>query len=239
MWQSSISIANEYPSAVEQLTKSLEQIQGLYCAQARTATRTIYQIACKDGDLLYVKSLVDNAVCDCILTRFKFRFLNAAAEGARRTPALCALMSSLLYYDSERERTVILAALDELYEYSVEGVVYFRLKALVEAWREVADMTRSLLHTEYTDADLYSVALYMLGSREGDVSLFISDAKDLLITNANEGNMVEIVPLYDDPVLDAIHTIIAQGAKEVIVSGKQIDRRLLEALENLVRIKVL
>lgn len=238
MWQTNISIGGQYRDAARLLEQKFNEIKGLYCASSQTKTRYIFSLACKEADVIYVKSLVDNAVCDLILTNFKFAYLSKFVK-RRHTPAICALLSSLLYYDSERERTVILRALDDLYEYSVDGFAAFRMKSVVRSWQEIADMTAGLLAADAHDEDLYAVALYLLGSRESDVSLFIADSTDLLITNATKGGMVDVIELYHDPVLDAINTVIANGAKEVIVESKKVDKKLIRALENIVRIKVL
>lgn len=238
MWQTNITIGGSYREAARVLQRKLDEIEGLYCARSDTKKRTMFSLACKEGDVVFVKSLVDNAVCDLIVTNFKFQYLCKAVR-RKRTPAVCALLSSLLYYDCERERTVILRALDDLYEYAVDGFVAFRMKSVVRSWQEIADMTAGLLSADAHDDDLYAVALYLLGSRECDVSLFIADSSDLLITNATKGGMVDVVELYHDPVLDAINTVIANGAKEVIVESKKVDKRLISALENIVKIKVL
>lgn len=239
MWKSSIIINHSSERALQELGRRLEGIKGLCCATARTPAFAVYRLACNESDVLYVRSLVENAVCDAIFYQYKYGILRRAAARVPMSAGLCALLSALLSYDAERERTLILSVLSEQNEYVPEGVMHFRLRGLMRAWHEVADMVRSLLRSPYEESDLYSVALYMQENRESDVRLFISDSTDLLITNAKEGSMVEICPLYDDPVFNAVHTVVAQGAKEVIVQGKRVDKRLLQALENIVRIKVL
>ena len=78
----------------------------------------------------------------------------------------------------------------------------------------------------------------MLGDRK-DTSLFIADSREILITNVTQGGLVKVPEIYTDKVHNIINAIVKYGASEVVIERGNADKELLNALRNIVDVKIL
>ena len=237
MWQINILISNHF-NKDNALKKGLERVEGLYFAEGGDEDWISYDVASKDFDKDRCESAVKEIICDVILNNIKLKFILSSIGRRKIDSSLCALISSMLYYDNDREHDYVLKQISNLKNYCIDGIVNFRLRQIVEEWRELGNILSSTLAKGYGEKEIYSLALYMLGDRE-KTSLFIADSKEILITNVSQGGLVNVPEIYPDKSHNIINAIVKYGASEVVIERGNADKELLNALRNLVDVKIL
>lgn len=237
MWQSSILISNHY-NKDDVLKRGLERIEGLYFADGIWGGYASYDIAAKDRDRENVKEKVFDLITEIILNNVKAEFITSSLELKKINPSICTLISSMLYYDDAKEQKIVRKVLESLDGYCIDGIVNFRLRGLVEEWKELGSVIANTVNRGFCDKDVYSLALYMLGERK-NTSLFIADSKEILITNVTKGGLVNVPEIYKEKIHNIINAIVKYGASEVVIERRNADRELLSALRNIVDVKIL
>ncbi|MDE6474950.1 MAG: hypothetical protein K2L70_07620 [Clostridia bacterium] len=237
MWQSNILISKDF-NKDNALKKGLERVEGLYFAEGGDEDWISFDVASKDFDKDRCESAVKEIICDVILNNIKLRYILSSIGRRKIDSSLCALISSMLYYDNDREHEYVLKQISNLKNYCIDGIVNFRLRQIVEEWQELGNILSSTLAKGYGEKEIYSLALYMLGDRE-KTSLFIADSKEILITNVSQGGLVNVPEIYPDKSHNIINAIVKYGASEVVIERGNADKDLLNALRNLVDVKIL
>ncbi|MDE7328772.1 MAG: hypothetical protein K2N57_03420 [Clostridia bacterium] len=237
MWQSSILISKYYDKD-DVLKKGLESIEGLYFAEGEDDGYVSYDIAAKEYDKKVCQSAVRELIADLILNNIKLQFIMASIGKRAINTSLCTLISSMLYYDNKREEEFVRKHLSNLKNFCIDGIVHFRLRELVEEWKELGSIILNTLGKGFGEKEIYSLALYMLGDRK-DTSLFIADSREILITNVTQGGLVKVPEVYSEKVHNIINAIVKYGASEVVIERGNADKELLNALRNIVDVKIL
>ncbi len=237
MWQSNILISKNL-NADGILKKSLERIDGLYFAEGEDGQWHTFDIAAKEKDRETCEGAVRESIGDVILNSVKLQRILSQICKVKINSSLCALISSMLYYDSEKEHDFVQKQIARLDRYCIDGIIDFRLRELVEEWKELGNIISSTLEKGYGEKEIYSLAVYMLGERK-NTSLFIADSKEILITNVSQGGLVNAPEIYPDKSHNIINAIVKYGASEVVVERGNVDKELLNALRNLVDVKIL
>ncbi len=237
MWQSTILISKDF-NKDNALKKGLERVEGLYFAEGGDEDWISFDVAAKDFEKDRCESAVKEIICDVILNNIKLKFILSSIGRRKIDSSLCALISSMLYYDNDREHEYLLKQIANLKNYCIDGIVNFRLRQIVEEWQELGNILSSTLAKGYGEKEIYSLALYMLGDRE-KTSLFIADSKEILITNVSQGGLVNVPEIYPDKSHNIINAIVKYGASEVVIERGNADKELLNALRNLVDVKIL
>lgn len=237
MWQSNILISNDF-NTDGALKKGLERVEGLYFAEGGDEDWISFDIAAKDYDKERCEKALREVICDVILNNIKLKFIMSSVGRRKIDSSLCALISSMLYYDGEKEHEYVFNQISRQNNYCVDGIVNFRLRQIVEEWRELGNIISSTLSKGYGEKEIYSLALYMLGDRK-KTSLFIADSKEILITNVSQGGLVNVPEIYQDKAHNIINAIVKYGASEVVIERGNADKELLNALRNLVDVKIL
>ena len=237
MWQSNILISNDF-NKDNALKKGLERVEGLYFAEGGDEDWISFDVAAKDFEKDRCESAVKEIICDVILNNIKLKFILSSIGRRKIDSSLCALISSMLYYDNDKEHDYVLKQISNLKNYCIDGIVNFRLRQIVEEWQELGNILSSTLAKGYGEKEIYSLALYMLGDRE-KTSLFIADSKEILITNVSQGGLVKVPEIYQDKSHNIINAIVKYGASEVVIERGNADKELLNALRNLVDVKIL
>ena len=237
MWQSNILISKDF-NKDNALKKGLERVEGLYFAEGGDDGWISFDVASKDYDRAVCESSVREVICDVILNNIKQKYIISSIGRRKIDASLCALISSMLYYDHDKEREYTLKQISALKNYCIDGIVNFRLRQIVEEWQELGNILASTLAKGYGEKEIYSLALYMLGDRK-KTSLFIADSKEILITNVSQGGLVDVPEIYPDKSHNIINAIVKYGASEVVIERGKADKELLNALRNLVDVKIL
>ena len=188
----------------------------------------------KDGCIDAVRELI----ADIILNNVKLQFILTSLGKRAIDTSLCTLISSMLYYDNKKEEEYVKKQISALKNYCVDGIVNFRLRDLVNEWKELGTIILNTIGKGFGEKEIYSLALYMLGERK-DTSLFIADSREILITNVSQGGLVKVPEIYGEKIHNIINAIVKYGASEVVIERGNADKELLNALRNIVDVKIL
>ncbi len=234
MWQSTILISKQF-NKDDVLKKGLERIEGLYFAEEGYLS---YDIAAKEFDKDGCIDAVRELIADIILNNVKLQFILTSLGKRAIDTSLCTLISSMLYYDNKKEEEYVKKQIASLKNYCVDGIVNFRLRDLVNEWKELGTIILNTIGKGFGEKEIYSLALYMLGERK-DTSLFIADSREILITNVSQGGLVKVPEIYGEKIHNIINAIVKYGASEVVIERGNADKELLNALRNIVDVKIL
>ena len=102
MWQSNILISKDF-NKDNALKKGLERVEGLYFAEGGDEDWISFDVAAKDFEKDRCESAVKEIICDVILNNIKLKFILSSIGRRKIDSSLCALISSMLYYDNDRE----------------------------------------------------------------------------------------------------------------------------------------
>ena len=156
----------------------MERIDGLYFAEGEDGQWHTFDIAAKEKDRETCEGAVRESIGDVILNSVKLQRILSQIGKVKINSSLCALISSMLYYDSEKEHDFVQKQIARLDRYCIDGIIDFRLRELVEEWKELGNIISSTLEKGYGEKEIYSLAVYMLGERK-NTSLFIADSKEI------------------------------------------------------------
>lgn len=185
-------------------------------------------------------ALLNKYLAKLILISNKYEFLKKRISKMEMNESVCALISSLVYFDSANEIKKIIRIINEMETISLNGVYTFLLGNLSEEWSELVDLSNSLLNTNHSDTDIWGVANFMMSSRlKGDKSIFIAEYPSLLLTNVSKGSLIDIIKLFDNQEYNLINAIIAECPTEVIVDKEKIDNEVISVLKKIVKVKIL
>ncbi len=237
MWQSTILISKQF-NKDDVLKKGLERIEGLYFAEGEEEGYLSYDIAAKEFDKDGCIDAVRELIADIILNNVKLQFILSSLGKRAIDTSLCTLISSMLYYDNKKEEEYVKKQISALKNYCVDGIVNFRLRDLVNEWKELGTIILNTIGKGFGEKEIYSLALYMLGERK-DTSLFIADSREILITNVSQGGLVKVPEIYGEKIHNIINAIVKYGASEVVIERGNADKELLNALRNIVDVKIL
>lgn len=237
MWQSTILISKQF-NKDDVLKKGLERIEGLYFAEGEEEGYLSYDIAAKEFDKDGCIDAVRELIADIILNNVKLQFILTSLGKRAIDTSLCTLISSMLYYDNKKEEEYVKKQIASLKNYCVDGIVNFRLRDLVNEWKELGAIILNTIGKGFGEKEIYSLALYMLGERK-DTSLFIADSREILITNVSQGGLVKVPEIYGEKIHNIINAIVKYGASEVVIERGNADKELLNALRNIVDVKIL
>ncbi len=237
MWQSTILISKQF-NKDNVLKKGLERIEGLYFAEGEEEGYVSYDIAAKEFDKDVCIAAVRELIADIILNNVKLQFILSSLGKRAIDTSLCTLISSMLYYDNKKEEEYVKKQIASLKNYCVDGIVNFRLRDLVNEWKELGTIILNTIGKGFGEKEIYSLALYMLGERK-DTSLFIADSREILITNVSQGGLVKVPEIYGEKIHNIINAIVKYGASEVVIERGNADKELLNALRNIVDVKIL
>ncbi len=237
MWQSTILISKQF-NKDDVLKKGLERIEGLYFAEGEEEGYLSYDIAAKEFDKDGCIDAVRELIADIILNNVKLQFILTSLGKRAIDTSLCTLISSMLYYDNKKEEEYVKKQIAALKNYCVDGIVNFRLRDLVNEWKELGTIILNTIGKGFGEKEIYSLALYMLGERK-DTSLFIADSREILITNVSQGGLVKVPETYGEKIHNIINAIVKYGASEVVIERGNADKELLNALRNIVDVKIL
>ena len=237
MWQSTILISKQF-NKDNALKKGLERIEGLYFAEGEEEGYLSYDVAAKEYDKDVCQNAVRELIADIILNNIKLQYILSSLGKRSIDTSLCTLISSMLYYENKKEEEFVKRQISNLKNYCVDGIVNFRLRELVNEWKELGSIILNTLGKGFGEKEIYSLALYMLGERK-DTSLFIADSREILITNVSQGGLVKVPEIYSDKIHNIINAIVKYGASEVVIERGNADKELLNALRNIVDVKIL
>lgn len=159
----------------------------------------------RDRVFVYIASVcemqeeVEAQVRDVLQTVFlvflKLRFFLSSLQNMDLNHANCALICSLVHFDTEYEKNIIGRVLGETIDYAIDGLLNFRLRPLMENWEELAALATRLISSG-SGGDIYDIASFITGTDGAKNRLALT--RDALL-NLTVRRPVEVIDLSTSP----------------------------------------
>lgn len=183
---------------------------------------------------------VKDTVVDTLVINRKKKYILSETNIDTEHFSMVALISALIYFDHDDERTAIANALNNTRTYSIEGLYSFRMKSIIENWSEIVSLTKSLLDTDYSENDIYNVVSFMMSPRlKSDKSIFLADIDNMILTNVSEGGVIRIKNIFNEPLNNLIAAVVEECPSEALINSEDAENPLVRCLKNFVKIKIL
>lgn len=235
MWSNVISIDKQYGKEINYVLDKLKELNNVSYATEEAKDRIYIYLAsvCEVGD--EVEERIFEILETVYLTFFKLRFFLSNLHNPKLTLPNCALICSLVHFDREYERNIVLKALSESMDYNVDGIMNFRLHALTENWEELCSVASRLTEAGGDSCDMYDVATFITGSEGGD-NRISADGRELY--NLTKRRRVEIVGLFDSEEFNVLSAIIGERPGEVIIENGALSENVTNALRHIARVVI-
>ena len=174
MWSNVISIGKEYDKEIEYILQKLRNAKDLSYASEESNTRLWLYLASNCDVAQKIENEIYDMLSVVFLSFMKLRFFLERLPIYPLTYAKCALLSSMLHFDSDFEENVVAKTLSQSMDYNVDGLFNFRMRPLKDAWGEICDVAARLLEGSRDDRDVFDVAGFISGS-EGGKNLIATD----------------------------------------------------------------
>ncbi|MEG1964103.1 MAG: hypothetical protein RR123_04415 [Clostridia bacterium] len=218
---------------------ALKKIDGLQLEINKTKFVSIL-LEAKENDA-DVKRKVLKVLENILIVQKKFDFLLAGIEVKKITPSLNLLLSLLLNYDIEYEKSIINGVLIKQKEFCLDGIFNFKMQKLVKEWQEMVYITKLLLSEESTEQDLCEFIAFIIEARpkKEDVLVLSKKENTFTLTNIFKGAECEIACLYENNEFNIVNSIIENYPKKVLVEGKILSEDILQLVSKIVCFKIL
>ncbi len=232
MWSNVISIDKGFDKEVDFLLDRLKHIKHLSFAVEESKDRIFIYLAsiCELGE--EVEAQVEELIHTVILVFMKLRFFLKHLHNFDLTHANCALICSLVHFDREYETNIIRRVMSETVDYTVDGLLNFRLRPLQENWEELASLATRLIASG-TGGDIYDIASFITGTDGAKSRLALSS--DALV-NLTQRQPVEIIKLFDKPELNLISAIIRERPCEILLKDVALSAPMNNTLKHIARV---
>ena len=198
----------------------------------------------KDRVFVYIASVcelqeeVERQVKEILQTVFlvfmKLRFFLRYLHNMDLNHANCALICSLVHFDSEYEKSIVDRVLSETLDYTVDGLINFRLRPLTENWEELAALAMRLIASG-GGGDVYDIASFITGTDGAKNRIALTrDA----VFNLTVRRQVEVMDLFDKPELNLISAIIRERPCEILLRGTGLSAQMNNTLRHIARVVV-
>lgn len=198
----------------------------------------------RDRVFVYIASVcemqeeVEAQVRDVLQTVFlvflKLRFFLSSLQNMDLNHANCALICSLVHFDTEYEKNIIGRVLGETIDYAIDGLLNFRLRPLMENWEELAALATRLISSG-SGGDIYDIASFITGTDGAKNRLALT--RDALL-NLTVRRPVEVIDLFDKPELNLISAIIREHPCEILLRDVSLSAPMNNTLKHIARVVV-
>ncbi len=233
MWSNVISIDKGFGREIEFMLGRLDRIKHLSYAVEESKDRVFIYIASVCERREEVEEKVKSLLQTVLLVFMKTRFFLEHLQNPDLNHANCALISSLVHFDSDYERGAVTRVLSETSDYAVDGIVNFRLRPLTENWAELAALAVRLLSSG--GGDIYDIASFITGTDGAKNRVALS--RDSLF-NLTVRRPVEVIDLFGKPELNLINAIIRERPCEILLRGASLSAPMNSTLRHIARVVV-
>lgn len=232
MWSNVISMDKGFMREIEFILNKLKNIKHLSYAVEESKDRVFIYLA----SICEMREEVERQVEDVLQTVFlvfmKLRFFLKSLQKSDLNHANCALISSLVHFDREYESNIVAKVLSESADYTVDGLMNFRLRPLKENWEELSALASRLMASG-TGGDIYDIAAFITGTDGAKSRLSLSGER---LVNLTERQPVEIIDLFDKPELNLISAIIRERPCEILVHDVSLSAPMNNTLRHIARV---
>lgn len=233
MWSNLISIDKGYDREIGYILEKLQCTKDVSYAIEESENRVWIYLASACECVDKVESKIYEILDVVFLSFLKLRFFLERLPFRVLDHARCALLSSIVNFDRDFESGIIAKTLSSMLDYNVDGIFNFRLKALKDAWAEVADVAARLLEGSSSDADIYDIASFIAGSDGGKNQICIERNR---LKNLTERKLVEIVNLFDAEEYNILSAIIKEKPCEIVIENNIFSNPMKSTLRRIARV---
>lgn len=234
MWSNVISIDKGFRREIEFILGKLKNIKHLSYAVEESRDRVFVYIASVCEMQEEVEAQVRDVLQTVFLVFLKLRFFLSSLQNMDLNHANCALICSLVHFDTEYEKNIIGRVLGETIDYAIDGLLNFRLRPLMENWEELAALATRLISSG-SGGDIYDIASFITGTDGAKNRLALT--RDALL-NLTVRRPVEVIDLFDKPELNLISAIIREHPCEILLRGVSLSAPMNNTLKHIARVVV-
>ena len=234
MWSNVISIDKGFRREIEFILGKLKNIRHLSYAVEESRDRVFVYIASVCEMQEEVEAQVRDVLQTVFLVFLKLRFFLSSLQNMDLNHANCALICSLVHFDTEYEKNIIGRVLGETIDYAIDGLLNFRLRPLMENWEELAALATRLISSG-SGGDIYDIASFITGTDGAKNRLALT--RDALLT-LTVRRPVEVIDLFDKPELNLISAIIREHPCEILLRGVSLSAPMNNTLKHIARVVV-
>lgn len=234
MWSNVISIDKGFRREIEFILGKLKNIRHLSYAVEESRDRVFVYIASVCEMQEEVEAQVRDVLQTVFLVFLKLRFFLSSLQNMGLNHANCALICSLVHFDTEYEKNIIGRVLGETIDYAIDGLLNFRLRPLMENWEELAALATRLISSG-SGGDIYDIASFITGTDGAKNRLALT--RDALL-NLTVRRPVEVIDLFDKPELNLISAIIREHPCEILLRGVSLSAPMNNTLKHIARVVV-
>ena len=234
MWSNVISIDKGFRREIEFILGKLKNIRHLSYAVEESRDRVFVYIASVCEMQEEVEAQVRDVLQTVFLVFLKLRFFLSSLQNMDLNHANCALICSLVHFDTEYEKNIIGRVLGETIDYAIDGLLNFRLRPLMENWEELAALATRLISSG-SGGDIYEIASFITGTDGAKNRLALT--RDALL-NLTVRRPVEVIDLFDKPELNLISAIIREHPCEILLRDVSLSAPMNNTLKHIARVVV-
>lgn len=234
MWSNVISIDKGFRREIEFILGKLKNIRHLSYAVEESRDRVFVYIASVCEMQEEVEAQVRDVLQTVFLVFLKLRFFLSSLQNMDLNHANCALICSLVHFDTEYEKNIIGRVLGETIDYAIDGLLNFRLRPLMENWEELSALATRLISSG-SGGDIYDIASFITGTDGAKNRLALT--RDALL-NLTVRRTVEVIDLFDKPELNLISAIIREHPCEILLRGVSLSAPMNNTLKHIARVVV-
>ncbi len=234
MWSNVISIDKGFRREIEFILGKLKNIRHLSYAVEESRDRVFVYIASVCEMQEEVEAQVRDVLQTVFLVFLKLRFFLSSLQNMDLNHANCALICSLVHFDTEYEKNIIGRVLAETIDYAIDGLLNFRLRPLMENWEELAALATRLISSG-SGGDIYDIASFITGTDGAKNRLALT--RDALL-NLTVRRPVEVIDLFDKPELNLISAIIREHPCEILLRDVSLSAPMNNTLKHIARVVV-
>ena len=234
MWSNVISIDKGFRREIEFILGKLKNIRHLSYAVEESRDRVFVYIASVCEMQEEFEAQVLDVLQAVFLVFLKLRFFLSSLQNMDLNHANCALICSLVHFDTEYEKNIIGRVLGETIDYAIDGLLNFRLRPLMENWEELAALATRLISSG-SGGDIYDIASFITGTDGAKNRLALT--RDALL-NLTVRRPVEVIDLFDKPELNLISAIIREHPCEILLRGVSLSAPMNNTLKHIARVVV-
>ena len=232
MWSNVISLDKGFDKEIEFILGKLKNIRHLSYAVEESKDRFFVYLASICELREEVEPQVEDVLQTVMLVFMKLRFFLDNLRNMELNHANCALISSLVHFDREYENNIIRRVLSETTDYTLDGILNFRLRPLIENWEEMAALATRLIGSG-TGGDIYDIASFITGTDGAKSRLSLTP--DALV-NLTQKQPVEVIDLFDKPELNLISAIIRERPCEILLKNVSLSAPMNNTLKHIARV---
>lgn len=234
MWSNVISIDKGFRREIEFILGKLKNIRHLSYAVEESRDRVFVYIASVCEMQEEVEAQVRDVLQTVFLVFLKLRFFLSSLQNMDLNHANCALICSLVHFDTEYEKNIIGRVLAETIDYAIDGLLNFRLRPLMENWEELSALATRLISSG-SGGDIYDIASFITGTDGAKNRLALT--RDALL-NLTVRRPVEVIDLFDKPELNLISAIIREHPCEILLRDVSLSAPMNNTLKHIARVVV-